>query len=75
MLVSVVILCLWQRNMRKFMYRAHERGLTGSEFAYIYYTLMPSEFIEQPWEHDENVTEEEYTSRKKAFTPLKMVRT
>ena len=59
--------------MHKFMYRAHQRGMIGPEFVYIYYTLMPNEFIETPWEHDENVTEEEYAWRKEAMMPLKMV--
>lgn len=71
---SVIAICLSDNDVRNFTYRAHQKGMTGPEFVYIYYTLNPDNFTERPWEHGENVTSEELEMRKEAFRHFKMVR-
>ena len=64
--------------MRRFMEHAHAMGMTGRDFLYLYYALIPDDFITKPWEdvNDANngVTEERILQRKEAFKVLRSVR-
>ena len=71
--LAVVIMCDNTIARRDFMYAAHEKGMTGPEWVYIYYTLLPGDDEVIPWVHGENITEEEMEFRKAAHLSLKQV--
>ena len=73
--IAVVIVCDRATDRRNFMYTAHKKGMTGPEWVYIYYTLLPGNDEITPWIHsnDVNVTVEEMEFRKAAFMSFKQV--
>lgn len=70
---AVVVLCGGEADRRNFLYAAHKKGMTTSDYVYIYYALLPGDDEIIPWVHGENVTEEEINFRKAAHKSLKQV--
>ena len=58
---------------------ASRLGMTSSDYVYIYFSLLPSDWTLTPWEPSvafsdpENITEKELLNRKEIFQALKQV--
>ena len=63
--------------MVKFIQRARERGMTSPDYVFIYYRLIPDEFVLRPWTFgvDGNLTEAEWHERRQTFLAFKSVNT
>ena len=66
-----MLICFDLVDLRNFMYRAQSRGMTSSEYSYIYYAYMPHAEEETPWIH-EDITADDIQKRE-AFYAMKRV--
>ena len=59
------------------MFRAHERGMTGAEWVYWYYNILPQPWVHTPWigeeEHEDEIFPEDMNKRREAFLSFKQV--
>ncbi len=47
--VSVIFICLGEGNLQKAIRKAEILGMTGPDYVYLYYQLLPSAFTHRPW--------------------------
>ena len=73
LVVPVIIICLELEDLRRVMYRAQKMGMTGGDYVYLYYTLILSKEMKQPWEDGRVMTTEQQANRIDAFRQLKQV--
>lgn len=72
---TVVLLCSVTSDRMNMLYLAHREGMTGPDWVYIYWTLLPSSTIFEPWTFDAvNLTEDAMNRRKQALLSFKQVR-
>ena len=71
----VVLICFDTVNLRNFVYRAYDRGMTSPEYAFIFFTYLLEIYEINPWIHDpeEVVSPEEMDRRKSAWMGVKTV--
>ena len=63
--------------MVNILQRARALGMSGGDYVFFYYTLLPDDdFDMPPWLYgvDEDLSPGELTNRRQTFYPLKMVR-
>ncbi len=69
--VLVVIICVVEPLLRRFMLRAHKKGMTDGEYVYITANLLPSPNLATIWRNGQ----QDDPIARKAFQPLLQVNT
>ena len=80
-IIAVIWMCNEKQHTVQVMLRAHELGMTGSDFVWIFYTRHPEESInKEVWAtpshfepHPLNISESEMWLRREAFYGIKLV--
>ena len=67
------MLCLGASDRLNVMRRAYKAGMTGPDYVWIYYTLVPGNTDSTLWDAGVDMTEEELVEAKKALLPYKEV--
>jgi hypothetical protein len=53
----VVLLCFLSNTKQRFFYRALERGMASSDYAYLSWWLLPDEYVTNPWQREDEITD------------------
>ena len=61
-----------ENNLRRFLYRAHDLDMTSSDYVYIFYWLIPSRAVYEPWWYADYDTIKDF-DKKEAFGVFKQV--
>ncbi len=71
---SVVLICLGIEDKTRFLYLAHEMGMTSREYVYIYYALLPDfRYDFKPWESTPDIPPTEIAALKEAYLSYQQV--
>lgn len=69
----VVFYCFSTVESVRFVNKIHERGMNNGEYAFFYYTLLPSSQILRPWDYITGISASQRVQMRKKYYSFKSV--